>query len=69
VLLVLSLGDIRLDGDSSEDTGRRECKERVVCSGHDKALTAQKKFIMHSTHEPIRSLMREENGEEKEVLT
>lgn len=74
VLLVLSLRDIRLDGNSSEDTGsRRECEVRIVCSGHDKALTVQKKFIVHSTHKLIQSLMREDNGEkeitEKVVLT
>lgn len=46
---------------------------RIVCSGHDKALTVQKKFIVHSTHKLIQSLMREDNGEkeitEKVVLT
>lgn len=64
VLLALSLSDVKLDEDSSEDTGgRKECEVRVVCGGHDKVLTVQRKFIMHSTHKLIPSVMREEKGE------
>lgn len=62
MLIALSLSDIKLSEDSSEDTGTgRECEVRVVCSGHEKALTVQKKFIMHGTHKLIQSVTRDEN--------